>query len=479
MRAALQKTVLRSTRSWRAATLLRSQRRSVRSTSIPKTKGRSTFTKWSATRRQLAVGSAGLVGLGAGGYLLLHSLLAMPNNYRHHCDEQEQSNGYQESPDAPSTDGAQEEVDTSDLSTATLQAKALELGGELLSIAPSTWTVFTDRLTATKDAILDIDFSVTSVTTPLLTLVLPEWALRLPEWVSRLQEQLTEAPGSLAEELWQEAQDPYLTPEIALDAKVRISADLCPEEKRFLRRRRKYMKYALARYLGLSPEEIHEDDIPRIGITGSGGGLRAMVATAGSFQRAKETGLLDITTYTAGVSGSCWLMAVFYSSIGSRRFDRVIEHLKDRIGTHIAFPPAVLTLLNTAPTNRYLLRGVVERLKVGYSGFHLVDAYGLALAARLMVPRDEMSVDDADLKLSAQRRWIEAGQLPLPIYTAVRHEIPQENEDTPASEEEKERAKQESWFQWFEVRLGDLCSVLESQYNNNFSLRHTSFTVKN
>jgi hypothetical protein len=35
------------------------------------------------------------------------------------------------------------------------------------------------------------------------------------------------------------------------------------------------------------------------------------------------------------------------------------EHLKNRLGVHIAFPPAALNLLTTAPTNKYLLGGFV------------------------------------------------------------------------------------------------------------------------
>lgn len=388
-----------------------------------------------------AVGGTVMV---VGGYVVATRTERIPLQY--HCDSEVGQRRGDEEEEKRSTD--KQNPQPTNLGT-----RSRELVEEFESIAPSTWSVFTDRLSNAKDTLSSIDLSITSVTTPLIKAILPDWALKIPSEITKLQDQLSDEPGSLGEELWEEAQDAYLTPEISWDAKVRISSDLCPEEKKFLERRKKFTKFGLAKYLGIKPEDIHEDDIPNIAITGSGGGLRAMVASAGSFLRAKETGLLDITTYMAGVSGSCWLMSVFYSSIGQRRYDKVIHHLKDRLTTHFAFPPAVLSLLNTAPTNRYLLRGVVERLKVGYSGFHLVDAYGLALAARLMVPRDEMSVDDMDLKLSAQRKYIEAGQNPLPIYTAVRHEIPsvETEEDETPTEAEKQAAKDESWFQWFEV----------------------------
>jgi len=74
-----------------------------------------------------------------------------------------------------------------------------------------------------------------------------------------------------------------------------------------------------------------------------------------------------------------------------------------------------------------------------------------------MVPRDELGLDEADLKLSNQRSYLQDGENPLPIYAAVRHEIPLEEQRTQREKEKgkvsdatKEKAKQEAWFQWFE-----------------------------
>ena len=49
-----------------------------------------------------------------------------------------------------------------------------------------------------------------------------------------------------------------------------------------------------------------------------------------------------------------------------------------------------------------------------------------------------------------------SGKEPLPIYTAVRHEIPEIEPDSAkdvssVSEEAKEKAQREAWFQWFEI----------------------------
>jgi len=309
------------------------------------------------------------------------------------------------------------------------------------------WQKFTDRLAAANTSVLS---------TISLGNVLPDWSIGLPDWIARLRRELNMEPGSLADTIWTEARDPAVNPEVALDAKVRLSADLCDEEKRFLQKRREFTRRALAKYLDLPEKEVHPDDVPIIASTGSGGGLRAMIAGAGYYSALHESGLFDCVTYTAGVSGSCWLQSVFLSSIGQQSFETVIEHLKSRISVHLAYPPAALELIDTPPTNKYLLRGIVEKLRVGYSSFGLVDLYGLLLGARFMVPSNEMLLDDKDLKLSCQSRFINGGELPLPIFSAVRHEIPgvgneTENKDMDMEKKGEEEAKQSDWFQWFEA----------------------------
>lgn len=288
-------------------------------------------------------------------------------------------------------------------------------------------------------------------------LILPDWSKFIPGYVRKLQRELDMAPGSLANEIWAEAHDPSIHPEVQYSAKVRVSEHLCDDEKTFLSRRRKFTAAALARYLGLDESEVDPDDVPVIAISGSGGGLRALVAGTGSFLATAEDGLFDCVTYTSGVSGSCWLQSLYNSSITGNDFQRSIDHLRARLGIHIAYPPTAFSSLVSAPTNKYLLAGLVEKLK-GDTGARigLVDAYGMLLAARLLVPKGELGVNMKDFKLSNQREYIQFGQNPMPIYTAVRHEIPEleekEPDDTrPVSEEAKDRAKKEAWFQWFEM----------------------------
>lgn len=286
-------------------------------------------------------------------------------------------------------------------------------------------------------------------------LIVPDWARLLPATAQKLQRELSLAPGSLADEIWKESQDPDINPEILQDASVRVSDKLCAEELAFRKKRQKHAVNALASYLNIPAEDIHPDDVPVIAMCGSGGGLRALVAGTGSYLAAQEEGLWDCVTYTAGVSGSCWLQTLYHSSVSGRNFNKLVDHLKSRLGVHIAFPPTALDLLTTAPTNKFLLSGLVEKLK-GDPGadFGLVDIYGLLLAARLLVPRGELGVSDQDFKISNQKAYLKDGEHPLPIYTAVRHEIPGIMEAAdgpkPVPEDLMREAKKESWFQWFE-----------------------------
>ena len=301
----------------------------------------------------------------------------------------------------------------------------------------------------------DVEWS--ELSDKIVDFILPEWSKPIPGYVRKLQRELSMAPGSLADEIWSDAHDPYLHPEIRYSAKVRVSNDLCDEEKEFLARRKYVASVTLAKYLGLAERDVHPDDVPVIAMCGSGGGLRALVAGAGSLLATTDDGLFDCVTYLSGVSGSTWLQTLYYSTITGCSVDRTIEHLKARLGIHIAYPPAAFSSLVSAPTNKCLLEGMVEKLMGDPNAdFGLVDAYGLLLGARLLVPKGELGVNEKDFKLSNQREYVRYGQNPLPIYTAVRHEIPGLDASSPndrdgISEEAKQKAKQEAWFQWFEV----------------------------
>lgn len=104
-------------------------------------------------------------------------------------------------------------------------------------------------------------------------------------------------PGSLAEEIWYEANDPEINPEIIWDASVRVSNDLCSEELKFREKRQAFTKRGLARFLDIPEDTIHPDDVPIIAMCGSGGGLRALVAGTSSYLSAhvRQTSCLAVS----------------------------------------------------------------------------------------------------------------------------------------------------------------------------------------
>ncbi|KAF7507398.1 hypothetical protein GJ744_010457 [Endocarpon pusillum] len=322
----------------------------------------------------------------------------------------------------------------------------------------SAWASFSNDFKVFRETLAGLDWG--NVGNKITDFILPTWARLLPDQVRKLQFELSMEPGTLAHEIWQEAADADINPEIMWDASVRISNNLCEDELRFQNKRRERLVPALARYLHINEKDIDPEDVPTIALCGSGGGLRALVAGTGSYLSAQEDGLFDCATYTAGVSGSCWFQTLYHTSMGEQNFHKICRHLKNRIGLHIAFPPAAFKLVSSAPTNKHLLSGFIEKLK-GDPGaaFGLVDVYGLLLAARFLVPKGELGVSERDLKLSNQRAHLADGAHPMPIYTAVRHEIPVEQaeaqveaaDDQPTTKEAiKETAQKEAWFQWFE-----------------------------
>lgn len=315
----------------------------------------------------------------------------------------------------------------------------------------SAWSNFTRRI-GSVSFMTDVEW--TAVPDKLVGYIVPEWSKGLPAYIKKLQRELSMSPGSLADEIWNEAHDPLINPEIRWSADVRVSSQLCDEEKEYLARRKKVARVALAKYLGIPEKDIHPDDVPTIAMCGSGGGLRALIAGTGSMLATEEDGLYDCVTYTSGVSGSCWLQALCLSSFTKGSISALLEHLKARASTHIAYPPTAFQSLTTLPTSKFLLSGLVEKLKGDPNAdVGLVDLYGLLLGARYLVPKGELGVNERDFKLSNQREYLKYGQVPMPIYTAIRHEIPglEESSTVVESEAAKEKAKKEAWFQWYEV----------------------------
>jgi len=88
------------------------------------------------------------------------------------------------------------------------------------------------------------------------------------------------------------------------------TCQLCIEEKSYIARREQKVKDGLLAFTGQASrsQEVGADVLPRLSFAFSGGGYRTMISSLGFMLGAQEIGLLDATSYVAGLSGSTWMM---------------------------------------------------------------------------------------------------------------------------------------------------------------------------
>ncbi|PVF94664.1 FabD/lysophospholipase-like protein [Serendipita vermifera] len=270
--------------------------------------------------------------------------------------------------------------------------------------------------------------SIDSIPSITASWIWPESIVYLQSRIQALLVATGRGPGSLYAEIVESSNK---APEIGWDAHVRLGEDLCVPERAFLRERKRVMRKAFAKYVGVDEKDINEEDIPIVAIAASGGGYRAMTNTTGSLVGAKESGILDCTTYIAGISGSCWALGVLYSGIATKLGipDPIAAagHIKDRVSKSF-FDTITLDLLTTPPTNKYLLAGLLLKATAPLGSVSLTDIYGTLISSRLFVPSDIVSLNPDNLSLHKFRRHVDDGSMPLPIFTAIQHEIPHETE---------------------------------------------------
>ncbi|KAG0347420.1 hypothetical protein BG004_007781 [Podila humilis] len=282
--------------------------------------------------------------------------------------------------------------------------------------------------------------------------------------VDTIRKELQLGDGSLYQSIVANMSDTNKNPEIQLDATVRTGNALCPQELAFRSVRRKKMRKAFAKFIGVKESEVNEADIPVVAIAGSGGGYRAMVSSLGYMMGAKKAGVFDCTMYMAGVSGSCWLIAQ-YLTLGQRSFTKTMEHFKQSLHTPIAhYPSFIDTMLTNPGAAQLILEGVVQKYSKNRV-LTLVDAFGTVLASRLLIHRERDAdfgengewVDPLDFKLSQQCRWTNYGDQPLPIYTAVSHVLPNTGPDQKVvgdiiiDDNTGQEDDGDHYYQWFEM----------------------------
>lgn len=278
-------------------------------------------------------------------------------------------------------------------------------------------------------------------------------------------------------------------PEVAHVAKVRRGPELCPEEQTYLAARRIHVRDHFASYMGVEPDQVHPDDVPIIGFGGSGGGYRAMLGFLGYVQGLQQTGLWELVTYIAGVSGSCWTLGALYTMAdGDAR--KLVDHCKKRLSpNHPLSPDAIHELLSTPQADYQVLGPLVQKHK---SGLHIVamDLYSVFTTGYLFMQDDPLLKTDGHehedgagsrrcwWKWSHAQKHLLNGAAPLPLLTAIRHERPWKDWSDPEHpfKEEDDSDKEyreagDAWFQWFEMSPFEVgCDEIEAVGPNTIAI---------
>ncbi|KAH8894740.1 putative cytosolic phospholipase A2 [Thozetella sp. PMI_491] len=279
----------------------------------------------------------------------------------------------------------------------------------------------------------------------------------------------------------EEVKDTHKHPEILQVAHVRTGVGLCPEEIAFAAERKEHVRRHFARYLDLDPETVNPDDIPTVALGGSGGGFRSMIGFLAYSAEMKKMGLWELLTYVAGVSGSCWSIAAYFT-FGDLSMEKVLEHCKRRFHPHHPLSDDAIRAVLSTPGAVDLLIGPLD-IKDN-TGLNVVpmDYYAVLVNGHIFLHDEEEMPDDvAPSETSAGFReewfkWTNAqqhlknGAEPLPILTAIRHDRPWkywvDKEDPFQPDERYFKTKDPSsyaWWQWYEMTPFEIgCDELEA-----------------
>ncbi|KAF4499922.1 phospholipase A2 [Fusarium agapanthi] len=218
-------------------------------------------------------------------------------------------------------------------------------------------------------------------------------------------------------------------PELQWDARVRQGSSLHYEEQKFIELRKLRISSqgedALHRFLDLPPDEkVDPGDVPLIALGGSGGGYKVMYGFTGFISAAKKHGLWDCITWTAGVSGSCWTIAAYYT-IARHDAQRLIDHYLT-VASELAHPMSIHALNMVARSKRgvyFLIGPLVSKAQKSIIGLGIMDLYSTLTATYQLLSREPKGrLSRATFQWSKiwHRSGIDKGLEPMPLLAAVR-----------------------------------------------------------
>lgn len=175
-------------------------------------------------------------------------------------------------------------------------------------------------------------------------------------------------------------------------------------EEEVLKKRLPKIRQALTALVG----DVQDATIPTIGIVGSGGGYRAMIAMLGFTWALEKIGVLDTASYISALSGSTWMLNTWlahgYSLAQMNTFLK--NQTKDSFSLKVKNKEIDI---NRITLN--LLQKVAYKQPVS-----LVDVYGSILGSVLL---KGLPGNGLDFYMSDLENKIADGSYPYPISTAV------------------------------------------------------------
>ncbi|XP_059481957.1 cytosolic phospholipase A2-like isoform X2 [Neocloeon triangulifer] len=186
---------------------------------------------------------------------------------------------------------------------------------------------------------------------------------------------------------------------------LRYSLALSDEEKQFLRMRRERIMVAMN---NLMPENGPKStrEVPMIGFLGSGGGFRALVSMTGVCTALHDEGITDCLAYMASLSGSSWYLSYLYAQPDFP--EKSPAYFRSKLRESISKDWKKLLLKKFFHYSRELINKKTYGQPVSFS-----DVFGHLIGETLLGPELKNST------LSSQRRCLEHGRAPMPLYTCI------------------------------------------------------------
>ncbi|XP_029436554.1 cytosolic phospholipase A2 gamma-like [Rhinatrema bivittatum] len=175
---------------------------------------------------------------------------------------------------------------------------------------------------------------------------------------------------------------------------IRISPDLSDGEKKAIKNRKAKVISCLKKH-GM---HVDLDNVPKIAVVVSGGGLTAAIGCLGSLWELKNQNLLDAVTYLPGCSGSTWCMAPLYEKGDwTQNLDSIATEMCDKLAGHsFDAKKGLEKLLAAAEQDNYSLTHFWAYSIVNYTTKEIIEN-----------------------GISSHQAVCENGSVPYPIYSAA------------------------------------------------------------